>query len=119
MYANLHMPWSVDPLIAAFPQSLSVRREWNRDGELESGQEDFYGGSSVVTLEDLANSLGTSSMVTRWREEHPDLVGTDDDRVVYTMAVVAQAMRLGLQDAGNLTVKVGNATTLLLFTGFK
>ncbi|KAK8058876.1 methyltransferase tdiE [Apiospora phragmitis] len=67
MYVSLRMPWSVDPPTAEFPQALSVRREWNKDGKLEPGQDDFYGGSSAMTLEDLANGLGTSSMVTRWR----------------------------------------------------
>lgn len=116
MYADLGMPWSANPPVAAFPQPLSVRREWNRDGKLEPGQDDFYGGSSTTTLADLGRSLGTSSMVTRWREDHPGLVGTDGDCVVQTMQAVSGAMGAGAEDFGALTIKVGHATTLLLFT---
>ncbi|KAK8136752.1 hypothetical protein PG984_004692 [Apiospora sp. TS-2023a] len=118
MYANLLMPWSADPPVAgAFPQRLSVRREWNRDGKLEPGQDDFYGGSSVTTLADLAKGLGTSSMVTRWREDHPGLVGTDGDCVVQTMKAVAEAiMGEGAEEFGGVAIKVGCAATLLLFT---
>ncbi|KAK8012262.1 Methyltransferase domain-containing protein [Apiospora marii] len=116
MYANLRMPWSVEPPVAAFPEPLSVRREWNRDEKLESGQDDFFGGSSSTTLADLASSLGTSSMVTRWREDHPELTGTDGDCVVRTMRAVSEAMGSETKDFGSLTIKVGHATTLLLFT---
>ncbi|KAK8046349.1 hypothetical protein PG996_014413 [Apiospora saccharicola] len=118
MYANLLMPWSADPPVAAaFPQPLSVRREWNRDGKLELGQEDFYGGSSATSLADLAKGLGTSSMVTRWREDHSELVGTEGDCVVQTMRAVAEAiMGEGAEEFGGVTIKVGCAATLLLFT---
>ncbi|KAK8100515.1 S-adenosyl-L-methionine-dependent methyltransferase [Apiospora kogelbergensis] len=55
-YTSLGMPWPAASPVAAFAQALSVRRGWNRGGKLESGQADFYGGSSATTLADLANS---------------------------------------------------------------
>lgn len=103
------------PPVAAFPERLSVRREWNRDGKIESGQDDFFGGSPNTALADLASGLGTSSMVTRWREDHPELSGTDGDCVVQTTRAISKAMGLDTQDFGRLTIKVGYATILLLF----
>lgn len=116
MYVNLPMPWSVQPPMAAFQQSSFVRREWNRDGKLEPGKEDFFGGSSTTTLGALAKSLGTASMVTRWREHHPELAYTDADCVEVTMKAVAEAMGLGNHELESAEIKVGSATTLLLFS---
>jgi trans-aconitate 3-methyltransferase len=115
MYRDLIMPWTVDP--GTFPQSSFLRSEWNRDGKLEPGCDDFFGGSSMTTLKELAESLGTASMVTRWREHHHGLVGTDEDCVAKTMKDVADA--LGQEwpfDLGGTTIRVGSSTTLLLFT---
>lgn len=116
MYTDLSMPWSARPPIDAFPQSLFIRYEWNRNGKLEPGSQDFFGGSATLTLEKLAGSLGTASMVTRWRQHHPTLSNTDDDCVTMTMKAVAKAMGAQSQDLGATEIKVGSATTLLLFT---
>lgn len=115
MYTNLRMPWDVDPPVPEFPQSSFVRREWNRNGKLESGQDDFYSGSSAVKLDELAKSLGTSSMVTRWRESYPELVGTDGDCVEQTMKLASEAMGSRPGNVRNFAIKVGSATSLLLF----
>jgi hypothetical protein len=115
MYANLVMPWSINPPISAFPESSFVRREWNRDGKLGLGEDDFFGGASETTLEQLEQSLGTASMVTRWREAHPHLVGTESDCVLLTMKAVATAMGRSESKFGEVKIKVGSSTTLLLF----
>lgn len=116
MYTNLKMPWSVDPPVAAFPQSLCLRCEWNRDGKLEPDCDDFFGGSSTVSLAELGKSLGTASMVTRWRQHREELAGTDADCVAKTMRAVAEAMSLPPGESGGAKIRVGCATTLLLFT---
>ena len=118
MYEDLLLPWMVNPVLAAeFPKSLHVRREWNRNGQLELGEDDFFGGSNIASLEDLAASLGTASMVTRWRTANPYLAKTNEDCVMLAMKAVQEAM----YDAGNggldqVRIKTGSATTLLLFT---
>jgi hypothetical protein len=92
-----------------------VRREWDRDGILSNG-EDFFLGANETTLERLGNSLGTASMVTRWREAHPELVGTDQDCVKSTMDEIARVLGEDESvDLKSLKIRTGSAVVLLLF----
>lgn len=120
MYKDLPLPWTLDQsMAAAFPEESFVRLEWNRDGRLEPGEDDFFGGSDPVSLEQLMGALGTSSMITRWRQAHPQIVGTEEDCVAMTMRAVAEAMGANIEDPGALSqvmIRAGTATTLLLFT---
>jgi hypothetical protein len=116
MYDDLKMPWQVDPPINVFAQESFVRREWNRDGLLEEGKNDFFGGSQEISLAELEQSLGTASMVTRWREAPSDLVGTENDCVRTTMRAIVRAIGDDDRDLSNTKLRVGNATALVLFT---
>ena len=69
-----------------------------------------------MTLEKLASNLGTASMVTRWRQNHPELSNTDADCVAITIKAIAKAMGSQPQNLGATEIKVGSATTLLLFS---
>ncbi|KAL1983787.1 hypothetical protein VTN96DRAFT_9873 [Rasamsonia emersonii] len=110
MYDHLPLPWNVDPPVPAFPESEFVRHEWNRDGVLTDG-EDFFCGSREVSLEVLERVLGTGSMVTRWRDAHPELAHTDEDCVVKTIRRVREA--LGPESGDK--IRAGVATVILLF----
>lgn len=114
LYRNLAMPWdgSISPPVECFPRDLFVRKEWDVDGILSNG-DDFFGGSRETTLHALEASLGTASMVTRWREAHPDKPGTEEDCVRATMKSVREAM--GLAPDGDATIRVSGATALLMF----
>lgn len=118
MYANLILPWQVNHSLAEiFPGSEFVRLEWDKDGVLSNGQEFFSAAheenKGQTTLNDLEVSLGTASMVTRWRDAHPDLVGTDKDCVRETCTVIRRAM--GLRAYENPKLKIGSSVALLLF----
>ncbi|KAF2086190.1 hypothetical protein K490DRAFT_74722 [Saccharata proteae CBS 121410] len=82
-YENLGKPWESTPeAAAAFPESQFSSRIWNRNNQLDGPDgTDFFGGSMVLTEKQILAVLSTSSMVTRWREAHPDLAGTDEDVV--------------------------------------
>lgn len=110
MYDRLPLPWTVDPPVPAFPESDFVRLEWDRGGVLTDGA-DFFVGSREVSLEALEKGLGTSSMVTRWREAHPELAHTDEDCVVKTIRRVREALG---PEAGD-KIRAGAATVILLF----
>jgi SAM-dependent methyltransferase len=117
LYADLPLPWDVNPPIEAFAKAKSqfVRREWDRDGILSNGK-DFFLGANETTLERLGNSLGTASMVTRWREAHPELVGTDQDCVKSTMDEIARVLGEDESvDLKSLKIRTGSAVVLLLF----
>lgn len=54
--------------------------------------ERFFWGQQVVSLEQFAKVCGTASMVTRWREAHPELVGTDEDVLNVTVRELREAL---------------------------
>ncbi|ROW10693.1 hypothetical protein VPNG_05050 [Cytospora leucostoma] len=115
MYDTLPLPWSLERPVAEFSEADSLRREWNRDGGLEVGAVDFAGSGRDESLEELGIGLDTASMVTRWREAHPELAGTDRDCVALTLRRVAEAMGMGGKSPADVRLKLGSATALLLF----
>lgn len=126
MYTNLILPWQVEPiatanngeaLTTAFPESDYIRHEWDRDGILTDGNEFFLhsqdDNGGETTLKDLEAQLGTASMVTRWRQAHPDLAGTEKDCVKEMITKIKRAMGVNAED--NPKIKVAAAAVLLLF----
>jgi hypothetical protein len=109
MYDELPLPWTVPHPVASLPREQFVRREWDRGGKLSNG-ETCFGGGRVTPIDAFMQMLGTASMVTRWREAHPDLVGTDDDVV----AAFARKLRAAL-GPGVETLELGAGTVLLMF----
>ncbi|XRM46698.1 hypothetical protein ABZX51_009727 [Aspergillus tubingensis] len=110
LYDNLVLPWHLNPPVTAFPMSECRRLEWDRNGILSDGK-DFLVRSKETSLQGLWNSLGTASMVTRWRAAHPEKAGTEMDCVSVTLAEIKKA--LGNSWCGEL--KLGHSTVILLF----
>ena len=125
MYDDLVLPWQVNGskttakgnLAETFPESEFVRLEWDRDGILSDVVDFFLSNNSEnkgeTTLNNLTDSLGTASMVTRWREANPELIDTERDCVAEMCAEIRQAM--GVSSDENPTLKVGGSVALLLF----
>ena len=95
MYDGLVLPWECEPRNPGFVNDGGhfVRREWNREGSLKVSpgvrEDELHEKAEKVreldariieslyereSLEELARSLGTASMVTRWREANCDRV---------------------------------------------
>ncbi|KAJ6105333.1 S-adenosyl-L-methionine-dependent methyltransferase [Penicillium sp. IBT 18751x] len=110
LYDNLVLPWHLNPPFTAFPFSEFRRLEWDRDGILSDGK-DFFVRGKETSLQGLGDSLGTASMVTRWRAAHPEQAGTDKDCVNVTIAQVKKA----LGDNGCEDLKLGHSSVVLLF----
>lgn len=106
-YDDLPLPWTVDPPVEGFPPPGFTRLDWDRDGVL-SDPDHFFLGDRHVTIDQMQARLSTASMVTRWREAHPDKAGTEEDVV----AVMVRDMRpiLGRED-----LIIGSSCHLLLF----
>lgn len=109
MYDNLPLPWQCDPAVSAFAQDNFVRKEWDRDGKLSDGKGFFGIPGDATTLQRLEAGLDTASMVTRWREAHPDIAGTEKDCVRETITNLRKAL------GGQESFTAGSATVLLLF----
>jgi hypothetical protein len=114
LYRKLGMPWDLElgpgrgGRDLGFPREEFVRREWNVNGEVGAGEK-FFTGNAVVSLEQFAETCGTASMVTRWREAHPELVGTDEDVIRVTLQELREAL------GGREWFEGGTATALLMF----
>lgn len=74
-YRTLKMPWDVTPKIEAFDRASFLRRDWTTSELFHVGQDRPF---SLDTLELM---LATASPVARWRQAHPDKVGTEQDAV--------------------------------------
>lgn len=110
-YRGLAMPWDVTSANGGdlgFERESIVFLDWNRNGEVREGEAGFFGQEASTTLDELEASLGTASSVTRWRDAHPELVGTEKDCVRETMAVIRQAM------GGEQNIVTGGATSLVM-----
>ena len=114
LYKDLALPWTIEPRNPNFSEAAYERNLWDVDGVLSDGR-DFFGGGEELTLGELEQGLSTASMVTRWRESHPELAGGDDDCVFKTIRAVQEAMGKGEEDKNNVKIKTGAATVLLLF----
>lgn len=80
LYDNLTMPWELTSSCDAFPKSSYSRQVWNDHGR--PGSDGAYiCEERSMTLDEAEKAIGTISPVTRWREAHPELAGTDRDCV--------------------------------------
>jgi len=71
-YVGLPLPWTLEKPVAEFDESTFFRKDWD-------GSEPFYTGVPEADLDTFEKMMSTGSPPTRWREAHPDLVGTDRD----------------------------------------
>ena len=108
MYDKLKLPWQVNPAVKAFDQTDFKRVEWDRDGKAEDGKDFLIGYRQ--SLEDFERSMSTASMVTRWREANPPLVGTEQDCVTQTCRKIKEATGISFGE-----VTFGHGVVLLLF----
>ncbi|KAL9097044.1 MAG: hypothetical protein Q9165_001008 [Trypethelium subeluteriae] len=111
-YRDLELPWEIDTPVVAFPREKYLRKEWDYDNDFED-RDDFLGGSRNITIKQIEGLIDTTSSMIRWREAHPDLVGTDEDYSIKMMKKLREAA--GMAPNENGTLRVGAPTTLLLF----
>jgi SAM-dependent methyltransferase len=71
-YDLLPRPWEVEPPVPEFEESGYFRKQWALG-------EPFVVGEDEVDLDTFEKMMATGSAVTRWRQAHPELVGTEGD----------------------------------------
>ena len=94
LYRTLLLPWNLETPVSEFEEGTFVRKEWNTGPGSES--DSFYEHSAPISLDMMEKVLATSSPVTRWREAHPEAVGTEEDVV----RIVRRKIEKILHDAG-------------------
>jgi len=105
-YDNLPLPWDIRPPVEGFSQAGFTRLDWDRDGQLSEPDHIFL-GDEHVTLAKVQAKFSTASMVTRWREAHPELANTEQDVV----SVMVKELR---KELGREDLVVGSSCHLLL-----
>ncbi|KAK7747379.1 hypothetical protein SLS53_001633 [Cytospora paraplurivora] len=101
LYSTIGLPWTVEPRVPDFDESALFRKEWGT----EDNDVSFYeGGQVTLDLDTMEKMLGTSSPVTRWREAHPEAVGTEKDVIRRIRRVVENLLHeAGVEKGKELT----------------
>jgi len=89
-YKSLVMPWDAIPQTEPFDPASLFRKEWALDESFHNGQDGTF------SLDMFEKMFATSSPVTRWRQAHPEALGTEDDVV----RVMKNELQRLLRDAG-------------------
>jgi len=89
-YRSLVMPWNATPPVEPFNRASLFRKEWAVDEPFHNGQDGPF------SLDLFEKMFATSSPVTRWRQAHPEALGTEKDVV----RVMKNELRDLLREAG-------------------
>ncbi|KAG0646662.1 methyltransferase [Hyphodiscus hymeniophilus] len=109
LYIDLLMPWALSLPVAAFDEATFFRKEWGP----ENSEEFFVGGATTADLDTVEKLMSTMSPVQRWREAHPDAVGTNRDYVKMQRSAIERLLHEAGVEKGKEIVK-GNVTGVLL-----
>ncbi|KAJ9608738.1 hypothetical protein H2200_006509 [Cladophialophora chaetospira] len=71
-YINLPLPWTLPEPVPEFDETTYRRIEWDL-------AEPFHTGKDEADLDTFEKMLATGSPETRWRQAHPEDVGTERD----------------------------------------
>ncbi|KAM5347579.1 hypothetical protein ACJ41O_007403 [Fusarium nematophilum] len=105
-YADLPLPWDLAQPVAELDQSTFYRREWK-------GGEDFFAVRPEMDMDGVEKLMATTSPVTRWREAHPDAVGTEKDVARVLRREIEELLRSAGVEAGKEKL-LGETTGALL-----
>ncbi|KAK7892494.1 hypothetical protein LTR67_007591 [Exophiala xenobiotica] len=77
-YVDIVLPWTLSQRVHEFDPDTFLRFEWPIDEPffVGVGDNDDDAGADLDTFEEI---VATGSAETRWRQAHPDLVGTEGD----------------------------------------
>ncbi|KAL1877011.1 hypothetical protein Daus18300_002620 [Diaporthe australafricana] len=116
-YRDIILPWDSADTASLFDEKSFKRLEWDVDGNLTDGI-DFFGGSKGTTLAEMREGMSTASMVTRWRDAHPEKAGTDQDcvNVLIEKLKAAVAVDDGPGKEGETVLRMGMGTAILFMS---
>lgn len=94
-YELLDLPWTDAANKSLFDESTFKKLRWDVDGipsapPLPDGTPGPFIGGRSITFEQAEMAMACSSPVIRWREAHPDKVGTEEDVVRATFKRIAE-----------------------------
>lgn len=115
LYAGMPLPWTVQGTAPSeFDKATFLRKEWNAT-HLASGLEDNpFADRRQLDLDRVEKALGTMSQVTRWREAHPEAVGTENDVARATRREIERVIREAGVEEGKEVLEQGGTGVLLI-----
>lgn len=112
LYVDLPLPWTLEAPVVEFDRESFFRKEWNKNRE--GIDIDNLGTGRTVTLKQFESIMSTASPVTRWREAHPDKVGTEEDVLVKARRRIESLLHEVGVKPGEELVTAGVAIVLLM-----
>ena len=106
-YVDLPLPWTLEHPVTEFDETTFVRKDWNP-------ADDFFAGDQIGDLDMFEKMMGTGSAVTRWREAHPDAVGTEKDVIKMLRREIENLLHEAGVEPGKEKVKGAVLGVLLL-----
>lgn len=110
LYRDLALPWTLEVGEEAFDQNSFYRKDWDGSNEVMYGETE----PRAITLQMVEMVLGTASPITRWREAHPELVGTEQDIVKLLVAKIRRLLHEAGAEEGKESIKSIVAGVLLV-----
>jgi trans-aconitate 3-methyltransferase len=113
LYIDLPLPWNLTQPVLDFDENTFYRKEWYKDGVCAEGDE-FLMQQLTLDLGGVEKTMETASQVTRWREAHPDAVGTERDVVKMMVKEVERLLHEAGVERGKEMIKGGLSGVLLM-----
>jgi hypothetical protein len=104
LYSRLPLPWTLAE------EKSFYRKEYGEDSEEFIERE-----GRIVDLDTMEKVMGTISPVQRWKDAHPDEVGTERDVVRRMRREMERLLREGGVEEGKEGVRVSFKAVLLMF----
>ncbi|PKS11015.1 hypothetical protein jhhlp_002774 [Lomentospora prolificans] len=115
LYKDILLPWTIPEPVADFDKESFVRQEWGTDAPgAEPGDQFYQTSKREVGPAAIEAVLSTMSPVTRWREAHPEAVGTEDDVVRKMRREMEQALYDGGVEKGKEVIRGGVSAVMLM-----
>ncbi|KAL2109159.1 hypothetical protein VUR80DRAFT_2880 [Thermomyces stellatus] len=115
LYAGLPLPWTVPGAPQTeFDESAFLRKEWKATDIAYRPEDNPFADGRKLDLDRVEKALGTMSQVTRWREAHPETVGTEDDIVRKLRREIERLLREAGVEEGNEVLEQGGSGVLLM-----
>lgn len=97
-YVDLSLPWTLARPVPEFDESCFSRKEWDVG-------EEFFVGEQDVDLDTFEKVMSTASFVTRWREAHPELAGTERDALKTLRKEIERLLHEAGVESGKETIR--------------
>ncbi|KAJ5672615.1 hypothetical protein N7507_001742 [Penicillium longicatenatum] len=106
-YLDLPMPWNLENPVPEFEEAEFVRKDWD-------SSENFLAHQPEMNLDLVEKMFGTMSPVVRWREAHPDAVGTEGDITKIYRRTIERLLHEAGVEKGKETIKAAMQAVVLV-----